>query len=434
MMSDSLSKRKQYREAKEETRKVLKHARFEDSQEVSLPKKRFYRQRAHSNPFSDHKLEYPKSPDSMDWSKYYPGFVDSDTGKLDRKVEIADIGCGFGGLLVDLAPHFPDSLILGMEIRVQVTQYVEDRIIALRVKHKDTNEYQNISVIRANAMKFLPNFFHKGQLSKMFFCFPDPHFKQRKHKARIITKTLLSEYAYVLREGGVVYTITDVKDLHEWMVSHLDEHPLFERLSKEWEDQDPCVAIMRESTEEGKKVARNNGDKFVACYRRSLVDPKPERLPECVEYTDDLSSKMLSISSRLRPLVSGNTSHTVTTEMKHEVAWMSSGGTGLSRQHLNVQPADGAPTAAEERVVDHDENNNHGSAIGCLRLTKVRDCTQADPHNQSSHDQYRLAAPCLCQIPWRNAAENIQNGIDTGEQDGISANPAGMLKHQRSVI
>ncbi|KAG7882311.1 hypothetical protein KL905_000194 [Ogataea polymorpha] len=115
MMSDSLSKRKQYREAKEETRKVLKHARFEDSQEVSLPKKRFYRQRAHSNPFSDHKLEYPKSPDSMDWSKYYPGFVDSDTGKLDRKVEIADIGCGFGGLLVDLAPHFPDSLILAVE-------------------------------------------------------------------------------------------------------------------------------------------------------------------------------------------------------------------------------------------------------------------------------------------------------------------------------
>ncbi|ESW98590.1 tRNA (guanine-N(7)-)-methyltransferase [Ogataea parapolymorpha DL-1] len=267
-MSDSLSKRKQYREAKEETRKVLKHARFEDTQEVSLPKKRFYRQRAHSNPFSDHKLEYPKSPDSMDWSKYYPGFVDSETGKLDRQVEIADIGCGFGGLLVDLAPHFPDSLILGMEIRVQVTQYVEDRIIALRLQHKDTNKYQNISVIRANAMKFLPNFFHKGQLSKMFFCFPDPHFKQRKHKARIITTTLLSEYAYVLREGGVVYTITDVKDLHEWMVSHLDEHPLFERLSKEWEDQDPCVAIMRESTEEGKKVARNNGDKFVACYRR----------------------------------------------------------------------------------------------------------------------------------------------------------------------
>ena len=39
----------------------------------------------------------------------------------------------------------------------------------------------------------------KGQLSKMFFLFPDPHFKKAKHKWRIINETLLAEYAYVLR-------------------------------------------------------------------------------------------------------------------------------------------------------------------------------------------------------------------------------------------
>lgn len=60
-------------------------------------------------------------------------------------------------------------------------------------------------------MKFLPNFFRKGQLSKIFLCFPDPHFKTRKHKARIVSTTLNSEYAYVLREGGIIYTITDGK-------------------------------------------------------------------------------------------------------------------------------------------------------------------------------------------------------------------------------
>ena len=30
-----------------------------------------------------------------------------------------------------------------------------------------------------------------------------------------------------------MYTMTDVKDLHDWMVSHLTEFPLFERLSEE---------------------------------------------------------------------------------------------------------------------------------------------------------------------------------------------------------
>lgn len=277
LSTDPGTKRFAYRINKEENRKELKHVKIDESsvinpngkiQKIDLPKKKFYRQRAHSNPFSDHQLEYPSCPDEMDWAKLYPHYVNEATGQMVKKVTIADIGCGFGGLMVDLSPEFPNDLILGMEIRVQVTNYVEDRIIALRNNHAKTQSYQNINVLRGNAMKFLPNFFQKGQLSKMFFCFPDPHFKQRKHKARIVTNTLLSEYAYVLKEGGVVYTITDVEDLHNWMVSHLESHPLFERLSSEWEAQDKCVSIMKNATEEGKKVERKKGAKYVACFRR----------------------------------------------------------------------------------------------------------------------------------------------------------------------
>lgn len=258
------SKRKQYRLAKQEERKT-KQVKIEaaDDNTKALPKKRYYRQRAHSNPFSDHKLEYPESPDKMDWSKLYPTI-----NKDNAKVTIADIGCGYGGLLVSLAEEYPKQYILGMEIRVQVTEYVEERIKALRETNKKEEKFENCAVIRANAMKFLPNFFNKSQLEKMFFCFPDPHFKQRKHKARIITNTLLSEYAYVLKPNGILYTITDVLDLHEWMVSHLVNHPLFERLPEEEESNDTCVKIMINATEEGKKVSRNEGSKYIACFRR----------------------------------------------------------------------------------------------------------------------------------------------------------------------
>jgi len=121
-------------------------------------------------------------------------------------------------------------------------------------------------------MKFLPNFFGKGQLSKIFLCFPDPHFKARKHKARIVSATLTAEYAYALRPGGVVYTITDVRDLHEWMVEHFAGCEMFERMGKEEVEKDECVEIMRMETEEGKKVERNKGTKFVACFRK-LDDP-----------------------------------------------------------------------------------------------------------------------------------------------------------------
>ena len=376
----------------------------------------------------------------MDWSSYYPSLVDPNAKNnsegqskpLTKPVTIADIGCGFGGLLVALSPLLPEEVILGLEIRTQVTEYVQDRISALRSQHtsspalstqktpkkpvpipplatsepNNTKEYviypkdghnepqlaateacinhitnvdnimpyrdvenallqwslhlteaqleelqrldgieeiqenvqawkpcrhleiasippsthlelitgveivdssnmalvpgsyQNISVLRANTMKFLPNFFTRGQLSTIFLCFPDPHFKARKHKARIVSSTICAEYAYVMKPGGCVYTITDVEELGEWMRERFETFGkcegggggggggggagLFERVEipeegkeGEWETRDAeegrvgrLVRCIREETEEGKKVTRNGGTKFLSVWRR----------------------------------------------------------------------------------------------------------------------------------------------------------------------
>lgn len=278
----------------------------------------------------------------MDWSTFYPVLLsdyssnisdgkaaadqtnEKSLPQLSRRVEIADIGCGFGGLLFALAPLFPETLILGLEIRTSVTAFVQEKIKALRVQHlqlqqqeakpeqpvvpsarpgakpssttdqddtvhlqQQQNEqdpsnitaaeaaaattatYNNVACLRANTMKFLPNFFTRGQLSKIFLCFPDPHFKARKHKARIVSAGLAAEYAFVVRPGGRIYTVTDVEDLHSWMVRHFQEFPLFERVSEEGLKGDSCVEVMCEATEESKKVTRNGGKKFVAVFQRT---------------------------------------------------------------------------------------------------------------------------------------------------------------------
>lgn len=153
---------------------------------------------------------------------------------------------------------------------LKVCDYVIDRIRALRAQK--AGEYQNIACVRTNAMKYLPNYFRKGQLSKMFFLFPDPHFKKQKHKWRIISRQLLAEYAFCLRVGGRVYTATDVRDLHEWMCGHFADHPLFEPVP-DFAD-DVVVGRLFDATEEGQKVSRNGGDKFVAVYRR-VDDSRP---------------------------------------------------------------------------------------------------------------------------------------------------------------
>lgn len=72
----------------------------------------------------------PASPAQMDWASHYPAYAESpstseeteDTSisadssklkKMKQDVDVADIGCGFGGLTVALAPKLPNSLILG---------------------------------------------------------------------------------------------------------------------------------------------------------------------------------------------------------------------------------------------------------------------------------------------------------------------------------
>lgn len=204
-----------------------------------------------------------------------------------------------------------------MEIRASVTEFVENKIHALRQQQasassksqsthanrkaasdaedlgieehysSDNNnlpenivpgKYNNVSVLRANAMKFLPNFFFRGQLRAIYLCFPDPHFKQRKHKARIVSLSLNSEYAYVLGPGGLVYTITDVEDLHEWMSEHFEGHELFERVPQQVLSESERVGwdVMHSETEEGKKVERNGGRKFAAAWRRREDPPWPD--------------------------------------------------------------------------------------------------------------------------------------------------------------
>lgn len=158
--------------------------------------------------------------------------------------------------------------MIGMELRDKVSEYVKERISALRVANP--GQYQNISVVRTNSMKYIPNYFEKGQLSKMFFLFPDPHFKEKNHRRRVISTHLLDEYAYTLKVGGIIYTITDVEELGDWMKACLVSHPMYEALTEEELEADPVVKLLSSATEEGQKVARNDGQTFQAIYRRIM--------------------------------------------------------------------------------------------------------------------------------------------------------------------
>ncbi|XP_069735042.1 tRNA (guanine-N(7)-)-methyltransferase isoform X3 [Phaenicophaeus curvirostris] len=204
--------------------------------EVAAPQKRFYRQRAHANPLADRGLRHPPRPQDMDWAELFPDFFPpaAPPGQPPPRVEFADLGCGYGGLLVALSPLFPGSLMLGLELRAKVAAFAGQRLRALRAARPGA--FGNVAVLRGNAMKHLPHFFCKGQ--------------------------------------GLVYTVTDVPELHEWMVTHFGEHPLFEAVPPEELEADPVAALLATATEEGRKVQRAGRPVFPAVFRR-CQDPDP---------------------------------------------------------------------------------------------------------------------------------------------------------------
>ena len=265
---------------------------LEQPQKRLMPKKGEFRMRAHINPLSDTPFPYPPNPDYVNWKIHYPLYFggndeenqqiytntqehpieyptredDNLNGRIGRHVDFVDVGCGFGGLLMALSVHFPDNLSFGLEIRDKLCNFIGEKIRALRIENP--GKYNNIAVSRQNAMRHLTNYFRKGQLAKLFFCFADPHFKASHHRRRIIGASFLTEYAYLLKKGGRIYSITDVLALHEWNVAHLEKHSLFKKVPEEDFEKDICVQLIREETEEGKKVARNGGSKFIAVYEK----------------------------------------------------------------------------------------------------------------------------------------------------------------------
>lgn len=169
--------------------------------------------RAHINPLGSTTFPFPPHHTFVDWKAHYPmkfGGTKEDNFKVTcntvehpslyenpRKysldgqlVSVVDIGCGFGGLLFALAPILPNQLILGMEIRDKLVNFVGEKIRALRTS--TPNQYDNISVVRTNTMRHLCQYFPKGSLEKIFICFPDPHFKAKNYRRRIINTGYLS--------------------------------------------------------------------------------------------------------------------------------------------------------------------------------------------------------------------------------------------------
>ena len=171
--------------------------------------------RQHVNPLSRNFNEIEKIPSLPEM------FDDS---KLNLHL---DIGCAAGDFLFDLALVNNKWNYLGIEIRERLVKTAK-----LKVRER---EIKNLYFLFGNANNILSenqSKFFLENVKSISFNFPDPWFKKRHNKRRVIQKDLINILSNSLNKGSLIYIKTDVKDLFDDMDSKISRNFNFKKIDK----------------------------------------------------------------------------------------------------------------------------------------------------------------------------------------------------------
>jgi tRNA (guanine-N7-)-methyltransferase len=129
----------------------------------------------------------------------------------DRPLHL-DLGSARGRFLLALAPLQPERNHLGIEIRRPLVAAAEADRLALGLT--------NLAFLFANANISLPAWLEalpQGRLALVSLQFPDPWFKRKHHKRRVLQPALLHALALALAPGRQLFIQSDVRELIEPM-------------------------------------------------------------------------------------------------------------------------------------------------------------------------------------------------------------------------
>ncbi|MEB3322835.1 MAG: tRNA (guanosine(46)-N7)-methyltransferase TrmB [Synechococcaceae cyanobacterium] len=133
-----------------------------------------------------------------------------------------DIGSARGRFLLAMAPLHPERNHLGVEIRRPLVEAAEaDRLAAGLANLRFL--YANANVSLEEWLAALP----PDRLALVTLQFPDPWFKKRHHKRRVLQPSLLLALAAALPPGGEFFLQSDVAAVMEPMVALVEASGCF---------------------------------------------------------------------------------------------------------------------------------------------------------------------------------------------------------------
>ncbi|CAC5340544.1 MULTISPECIES: tRNA (guanosine(46)-N7)-methyltransferase TrmB [Planktothrix] len=203
------------------------------------------RVRQHVNPLSQ-KYLIPVIP--PDWSKIYTN--------SNQPIHL-DIGCARGQFLWEFAQLEPRWNYLGLEIReslVEEANIIRDQLELTNLHYLFCNANTSIQPILAS----LPT----GLLKRVSIQFPDPWFKKRHQKRRVVQPELVNNLADYLLAGTEIFIQSDIREVALEMCDRFSEHPAFHRTQNDWLTENPLPL----STEREQSTLERNEPVYRALF------------------------------------------------------------------------------------------------------------------------------------------------------------------------
>jgi tRNA (guanine-N7-)-methyltransferase len=135
-----------------------------------------------------------------------------------------ELGSAEAWFLMDRAVESPAGHYIGVEIR---------RELAWTANAESAKRgLGNVHCVFANMTVDLPRLFAPASITRFHLNFPDPWFKSRQHKRRVMSPALVTDLKALLAPGGEVHVASDIFEIALDAMAELE--PDFENLAGPW--------------------------------------------------------------------------------------------------------------------------------------------------------------------------------------------------------
>jgi len=152
-----------------------------------------------------------------------------------------EIGCADAQFLFERAARDAGPFV-GLEIREE---------LVAQVNRQAAETGAPVRAVYAHANLHLHHLFAPGSVARFHVFFPDPWFKRRHHKRRVVDAALARDMAGLLAPGGEVFFQSDIWDVSLDAMAALEGEPALANVAGEWrfwKEGNPLGARSRRET------------------------------------------------------------------------------------------------------------------------------------------------------------------------------------------